>query len=58
MKKATEKQDGKETLRKTAKGVKIVFDIALFLFGLVFVAVIGFIGVRLWQWLAPLFSNV
>lgn len=52
-----ERQKAKETVRKTAKGVRIVFDIALFLFGLVFLAVIVFIGVRLGQWLIPLFAN-
>lgn len=51
-----DKRSDKEKLRKTAKGVYIAASVVLFLVGLVFFAVISFIGVKLWQWLAPLFK--
>ena len=51
------KTKAKEVVKKTAKGVYIVVAIAVTLFALVMLATVTFVGVRLWQWLAPLFAN-
>lgn len=44
-------------VKKAAKGVYIVVAIAVTLFALAVLAAWIFVGVRLWQWLAPLFAN-
>ncbi len=51
------KAAAKEVVKKTAKGVYIVVAIAVILFAVVMFATVTFVGVRLWQWLAPLFAN-
>ena len=51
------KTETKEIVKKTAKGVHIVMMIGVTLFALVILGTVTFVGVRLWQWLAPLFAN-
>lgn len=58
MSKKREKNKTKEIVKKTAKGAYIVTMIGVTLFGIMILAVLIFIGVRLWQWLAPLLANV
>ncbi len=52
-----EKDGAKKAVKKTAKGVRIVVAVAVTLFALVVLGTWIFVGVRLWQWLAPLFAN-
>lgn len=51
------KKEAKVAVKKTAKGVYIVIMIGVTLFALVILGTVTFVGVRLWQWLAPLFAK-
>ena len=54
---AKKKDEAKKVVKKTVTGVRIVIGIAVTLFALAVLAAWIFVGVRLWQWLAPLFAN-
>ena len=51
-----DQNDRKTKIKKTAKGVEIVFTILALLVGLFIVGVLTFVGVRLWKVIAPLFG--
>lgn len=56
-KKEERREQTRTALGKTAKGLKIVVDILLILFGLFMLGVLIFVGVGLWNNLfAPLFG--
>ena len=50
------KDEKRKKLQKTFKGVGIVFTVLSLLFGLFMLGVLTFVGVRLWNVIAPLFG--